>query len=131
MITLEEAARFHGHLGPFLLLGYLAGSVAVRELRPEDPRDLRARVVVPLKTPYSCIIDGVQASSGCTLGKGNIEVVDGDDFTVEFTYRGRSLKLRIREWVVKECLKLLDEVGMEGAVDWLMGLREGEVFETL
>ena len=36
----------------------------------------KAIVFSGLVTPMSCMIDGIQVSSGCTLGKGNITVED-------------------------------------------------------
>jgi hypothetical protein len=40
--------------------------------------DLAAHVHSPLEPPPSCLIDGVQLGSGCTLGKGNIRVSEHD-----------------------------------------------------
>jgi len=71
---LHAAALFHGHLGPWLALGLRAGDFAARAL-DADPFHLRARVFCPGRTPYTCFIDGVQAGSGCTMGKGNIRHV--------------------------------------------------------
>jgi len=76
MLTLDEASRFHGHLGPFLMLGFEAGSLGRRLVDAVDSRELEALVMVPLKTPFSCIIDGVQCSTGCTLGKLNIKAIN-------------------------------------------------------
>ena len=73
-LTIEEAAKFHGHLGPFLLLGYMAGTLARETLKPKDEHDLHAEVTLPLKTPYTCVVDGIQCSTRCTLGKLNIKI---------------------------------------------------------
>lgn len=88
MLSLEEAATFHGHLGPFLTIGYLAGKMASEHLKPKSIHDMKAIVNVPLKTPFSCIIDGVQCSSRCTLGKLNIEVKNSENITITFEIRG-------------------------------------------
>ena len=69
--TLAAAARFHGHLGPWLALGLRAGRYAARKLKA-NPFQLRARVFCPARTPYTCFLDGIQFGSGCTMGKGNI-----------------------------------------------------------
>lgn len=69
--VLGQAARFHGHLGPWLVLGLKAGRYARRKLGA-SPFDLRARVFCPPHTPYTCFVDGIQFSSGCTMGKGNV-----------------------------------------------------------
>ena len=78
MISDDDLARisaFHGHLGPFVVVGYRMGEVANRFLGP-DAFKKTAVALMGGKTPRSCVIDGVQLSSGCTLGKGTISVVD-------------------------------------------------------
>lgn len=70
--TLKQAERFHGHLGPWLILGLRAGRNARRRLGG-SPFELVALVECPAKPPVRCFIDGVQLGSGCTMGKGNIE----------------------------------------------------------
>jgi len=81
--TLLAAARFHGHLGPWLVLGLRAGAYARRRLGG-TPFELTARVTCPKRPPHTCFIDGIQLSSGCTMGKGNICHVVGDCCRVEF-----------------------------------------------
>lgn len=127
MLSLEEAATFHGHLGPFLTIGYLAGKIATELLKPKNIHDMRAIVNVPLKTPYSCIIDGVQCSSRCTFGKLNIVVKDSEKIAISFrTKDGRGVELQVKEDVVERCLKL----EMEEAVKWLLNLKQEEIFKT-
>jgi formylmethanofuran dehydrogenase subunit E len=89
---LTAAARFHGHLGPWLVLGLQAGAYARRKL-DASPFDLQARVFCPPSTPYTCFVDGVQFSSGCTMGKGNISHHRAKGCRVEFTRRNRPGRL--------------------------------------
>ena len=35
MISLKEAEKFHGHLGPWLVLGLLIGDAALKKLKAE------------------------------------------------------------------------------------------------
>ena len=81
---LTAAARFHGHLGPWLVLGLKAGAYARSKLAA-SPFELSARVFCPPRTPYTCFVDGIQFSSGCTMGKGNISHQRADGCRVEFT----------------------------------------------
>lgn len=85
--VLRQAARFHGHLGPWLVLGLKAGTYARRKLMA-SPFELNARVFCPAGTPYTCFVDGVQFSSGCTMGKGNISHNRALGCRVEFTRTG-------------------------------------------
>jgi formylmethanofuran dehydrogenase subunit E len=71
---IRSAVKFHGHLGPFLVLGLRMGLAAVQILRPHGFHDLSATVWSSRSPPQSCAIDGIQFSSGCTLGKGNIRI---------------------------------------------------------
>jgi len=73
--TLKEIERFHGHLGPFAVIGYKMGLVANEELG-NDPFEKEVIVYTGTTPPISCIIDGIQLSTKCTLGKGNIKAID-------------------------------------------------------
>ena len=90
--VLRQAARFHGHLGPWLVLGLKAGAYARRKLAV-SPFKLNARVFCPAGTPYTCFVDGIQFSSGCTVGKGNISHLRAAGCRVEFTRRNRPGRL--------------------------------------
>jgi formylmethanofuran dehydrogenase subunit E len=112
--SLRQATRFHGHLGPWLVLGLQAGAYARRKLGA-SPFELKARVFCPAGTPYTCFVDGVQFSSGCTMGKGNISHVRSARCRVEFACKGnpRRLRLALRPEVWKE-LHSLRCKGMAG-----------------
>ena len=66
---------FHGHLGPYAIVGYKMGLLAL-ELIEARGKKLKAVVKSGTRPPVSCMIDGIQFSTPCTLGKGNIEVLD-------------------------------------------------------
>jgi formylmethanofuran dehydrogenase subunit E len=127
-LTIDEASRFHGHLGPWLVIGYRAGQIARDRLKPSDFHDLRCIVKVPCKIPFSCSIDGVQASACCTLGKGNITIEDKEDFEFIFTNSetGETLKLRLKREVLS---KLSSFKSTDEAVSYVKALREWELFE--
>lgn len=118
-LTLEEACRLHGHRGPWLVLGYRAGLRAREVLRPESEHDLLCVAKVPRKVPYTCALDGIQAATSCTLGKGNIVVEESTTDSIEFLFRdrrsGRVLRLRLRPEVVKLIDEFLRRQGMEAA----------------
>ncbi len=72
MISLKEAVKFHGHLGPYLILGILAGNLGLKKTGANKYFGLSVKVYGANKKPKSCLIDGLQLSTGATLGKGNI-----------------------------------------------------------
>ncbi len=83
-IQLGEAVRFHGHLGPYLVLGILMGQYALRRLKAKKYFGIEVRVKGVFKKPMSCLIDGLQLSTGATFGKGNIKKLNGRDIRVIF-----------------------------------------------
>ena len=86
---LEALKRFHGHLGPYVLIGYRMGQIG----RERFPNNIWAVVFTGTKRPLSCTIDGIQYSSSCTLGKGNITVREENLVKAEFFDERRLLSI--------------------------------------
>ena len=82
--SVSDLARFHGHLGPYIVLGYRIGKYALKELGG-DPFSMTSEVYCSGVTPQSCLADGVQLGSGCTLGKGNIGLIRSDTISCIFS----------------------------------------------
>lgn len=97
MVNLPEELnllkRFHGHLGPYVVIGYRMGSMARETLDGK----LRAVSYTGSTTPLSCIIDGVQFSSSCTMGKGNITVMEVGEAKVQFLNDKYLMEIRLRD----------------------------------
>lgn len=107
MISLREAETFHGHLGPWLVLGILAGELALKKLRCKKYFGLKVRVFGANKKPESCLIDGLQLSTGATYGKGNIQKLDGSKIKLEFYNKQNRKKiiLTIKDSLAQELNK--------------------------
>lgn len=71
---IERGIKLHGHFGPYLNLGIKMGLLALELLEVKGYFDLSTEVELEYRTPMSCLIDGLQISTGCTMGKGNIKV---------------------------------------------------------
>lgn len=71
----DDAKKLHSHFGPFLAYGLRVGLIGLRELgkRKGDP-NLRVSVSLPYKTPISCILDGIQVSTSCTIGNKRLKI---------------------------------------------------------
>jgi len=91
---LDALRAFHGHLGVYVTLGLRMGEIGRRRLG--SYKGLRAAVSSRLEPPMLCVVDGVQFSSGCTMGKGNIRVVSGENPEVVFTKEGRTVRVVLR-----------------------------------
>jgi len=94
---LKRLADFHGHLGPYVLLGYRMGKIA----RSYFPGKFFATFFTGTEPPVSCLIDGVQFSSRCTLGKGNLGVKEGGRPVVRFYDGLRSMEISPLDTVQK------------------------------
>ncbi|MBW1698614.1 MAG: formylmethanofuran dehydrogenase [Deltaproteobacteria bacterium] len=73
---LEEAFKFHGHICWASAAGTRAGLAALRTLgvkRAGASGDLHCILEIGENHGAQCFADGVQYSTGCTLGKWNIE----------------------------------------------------------
>src|SRR6056297_2465394 len=71
---IDRGIKLHGHAGPYLNLGIKMGLLALDTLDVKGYFDLSTEVQLEYKTPMSCLVDGLQISTGCTMGKGNIKV---------------------------------------------------------
>jgi formylmethanofuran dehydrogenase subunit E len=96
---LVDAARFHTHLGPFLVVGLRMGRVVTRELG-DEPFTIRIRVHTGRVPPYSCMVDGLQVSTPCTVGNGGIDVTDQRTMTIEAKKGETTLIVALREDVM-------------------------------
>ena len=128
--TLRRISEFHGHLGPFVVVGYRMGEVANR-LLGADAFAKTAVVLTGGKPPRSCTIDGIQLSSGCTIGKGTIGVVDQGEVASIFLSKtsGRQVRISLKAERLEEITSTPSE-SMEGLARRLFSLTDEELFEV-
>ena len=90
----------HGHLGIYSTLGAKMG-LRARELFGNPGHDHPLSVVshAGLRPPVSCLNDGLQISTGATLGHGLIRIAEVDIPCPEatFTCEGKTLTLSLKE----------------------------------
>lgn len=98
---LQKAIEFHGHLGPYLVLGLRAGLYA-NQILGKQPMKTEAFIKTRTSPPQSCFADGVQFSTGCTFGKRNISLTEGEGLQVIFEKNDQKLILKLREEVIEE-----------------------------
>lgn len=94
--TLKEAVKFHGHLGPYLVLGLKAGELALKKINCKQYFGLEVKVWGATEKPKSCIIDGLQLSTGATYGKGNINKFSNSMIKVEISNRLNKKKVVLK-----------------------------------
>ncbi len=107
-IKLSEAIKFHGHLGPYLVIGILAGEHAIKKLKAKKYFGMQVKVWGATKKPKSCLIDGLQLSTGATYGKGNIEKFNARNIHIEIIENKKGRKISID--LTKDLLNSLEMV---------------------
>ncbi|MBN2395984.1 MAG: formylmethanofuran dehydrogenase [Candidatus Atribacteria bacterium] len=118
----------HGHAGPYLNLGIKMGLMALEILDAKGYFDLVTKVELKYHTPFSCLIDGLQISTGCTLGKGNIQVKDNPDIMrASFRSGNRNLLITLKP----EIIKLLDfqKTSCEELGEQIMSMKNETLFD--
>lgn len=125
MSILKRAAEFHGHLGPYLVLGLKMGVLAKNTLNA-DPFEIRAEIHTEKITPRSCILDGIQFTSGCTLGKGNIDVMESDEIFGVFYKDNSKIVIKVKKEILEKIEKVSD---MEEYARILFEKKDEELFE--
>ncbi|MDI6887167.1 MAG: formylmethanofuran dehydrogenase subunit E family protein [Candidatus Thermoplasmatota archaeon] len=108
---LKNLKEFHGHLGPYVVVGFKMGVLACEQLG--KGKGLHCAVKTGLVKPLSCIIDGIQYSSSCTLGKGNIKVEDERKAEAEFIKDIKKIKIKLK-------------VDVKGEIDRKIGMVKDE-----
>jgi formylmethanofuran dehydrogenase subunit E len=72
--TLETLTEHHGHLGGFDVLGFKAGQWIMHTLGARPYFGLAIVVWCPPQPPPSCLLDGLQLATGCSVAKGNLSL---------------------------------------------------------
>jgi len=129
----EDLLRtFHGHLGPYVVIGYRMGRMALDRLGSAGHFGISADVHTPLDPPCSCLIDGVQIGSGCTLGKRNIEVHEAPEpaWAVFSDDRGGKVTIRLRDEIPALVSDLVDGEGVEAAGHAFYEMQPESLFAT-
>jgi formylmethanofuran dehydrogenase subunit E len=87
--TIEFARKLHGHVGPYLVIGLKMGVVAKKALNISDTEctHLTAEAAVPLHPPFSCLLDGIQVSTTCTIGNQRLKIKNSK--TIQATFRSQ------------------------------------------
>jgi formylmethanofuran dehydrogenase subunit E len=95
---LQFAADLHGHFGPFLALGVRMGLLGLQELGlKKGKKELHATVMLTYVTPISCILDGIQTSTQCTVGNGRLLWRNSGDIGAIFQLRDSTHRVEV--WI--------------------------------
>ncbi len=89
--------EIHGHLGIYSIIGAKMGLKA-KEILGAGTDQLRVISYASQDPPLSCMNDGLQASTGATLGMGTIRIDPGDDPAPRalFSLGNRTIELQLK-----------------------------------
>lgn len=124
----KQVTEFHGHLGPFLVLGVKAGLLA-NSILGKDCFKTTATVMTDPSPPSSCFVDGVQFTTGCTMGKRNIRLKKGKDLAVLFHKEDKRLGLKLKKEVLDSIRIISSEKESRKASLNLLNKPASELFE--
>lgn len=124
---IDNAARLHGHLGPFLVIGVRMGKLARRILKHSENDNIKFQVTikVPQSIPFTCTIDGIQSTTHCTVGNRRLEIEKSDkeilgDF--EVANSNQKLRIHVKPEIIEDLMAQLtkgignEEVAAQAAV---------------
>jgi formylmethanofuran dehydrogenase subunit E len=116
---LKVAKVFHGHICPYLALGIRVSTIAMKELgvnRAGFNESVDEEILAIVET-NSCFTDGVQVTTGCTLGNNSLIYVDLGKTALTLVKRGSWEGVRIyidadrlRKYYNPEALELFEKV---------------------
>ncbi|MEM3616505.1 MAG: formylmethanofuran dehydrogenase subunit E family protein [Candidatus Bathyarchaeia archaeon] len=136
-LTLEirNAENLHGHLGPFLVIGVKMARLAKKTLNVDRDKqwDLQVMAELPLTAPFSCVLDGIQATTQCTVGNRKLEVKNSNEGMVaifKLKSQNKALKIHVNKQMV-EMLKqqLLKGVSNEELAWKIANTPENQLFK--
>jgi len=80
-----QIEHMHGHVGPWNVLGWRIGQAALREFDTKwGCHELDIICYVPVRTPYSCMADGLAVGTGNSIGRLNLRLAEV--FSLEFIH---------------------------------------------
>ena len=131
---IKKAADLHGHLGPFLVVGVRMGSLAKRILNANASECSKFRVSarLPLSTPFSCVIDGIQATTQCTVGNQKLKVENMQaQIIMHFEQQDsdKALKIRVNPEIVSELKTKYSKGASNEELAWEIAyMKESQLF---
>jgi formylmethanofuran dehydrogenase subunit E len=72
-----EIQRYHGHVGPWNVLGWRIGQAALREFKSQwGQHELDVVCYVPPQTPFTCLVDGLSVGTGNSQGRLDLRLAE-------------------------------------------------------
>lgn len=117
-----QTFELHRHIGIYALVGTKMG-IRAMEYFGAGIDELSVVSHTGLRPPVSCMNDGIQVSTGATLGHGLIRVLkEKMEPAAEFTYMGQSIRISLkpqyRDIIAAEFGELVKTYGLQSDAYW-------------
>lgn len=128
--TVVLTSEFHTHLGIYAIVGAKMG-LRARDHFGAGLDELTVRSFAGSTPPISCLNDGLQASTGATLGHGTISVVSNSTPRPRayFSHKGATICLELKDayWrqVKNDISGIIDQHGLASEAYWASVRRLG------
>jgi formylmethanofuran dehydrogenase subunit E len=131
--AIEYARKLHGHVGPYLIIGLKMGNAAKEALNIPDAEftHLIADINVPLHPPYSCLLDGIQVSTTCTVGNQRLQFKNSQTIQAIFLNEkdSKTVKITLTEQFIEQLEQKRKQDKLDEAFAWqLVELSGKELF---
>jgi pyrimidine-specific ribonucleoside hydrolase len=122
-VSAVNTFELHRHIGIYALIGAKMG-VRAMEYFGAGIDELNVVSLAGYGPPVSCMNDGIQVSTGATLGHGLIKVMeDNPQPSAKFTYLGKTIQLSLRpayrSMIANEIKELVRAHGLESDQYWI------------
>jgi len=131
---IEYARRLHGHVGPYVVIGLRMGAAAKKalDIDYEESTLLTAEVFVPLHPPFSCLLDGVQVSTTCTVGNQRLHFKNAKTIQAIFSSQkdAKTVKITLSTLFREQLERKKKQDNLDEAFAWeLAELPENQLFD--
>lgn len=134
VLKIRNAEKLHGHLGPFLVIGVRMGILAKRILNANagESNKLRVTAKLPLLTPFSCIVDGIQATTQCTVGNQKLRIENSQAQIIvcfELQNSDKALKAHVNPKIIDELKNRYSKGASNEELAWeIASIPESQLF---
>ncbi|MDB4931406.1 MAG: hypothetical protein JWM10_3890 [Myxococcaceae bacterium] len=134
-LAVARVTAVHGGAGPFVVAGYRMGERALATLSlPRGSFDVEVEHTSPAEVQYSCIADGVAASTGASVGRLSLRMIVATDRATRTRVldrrSGRAVVLRLTDAFLAR-FRDVPMPGLGAAGRAVLGLRDDEIFEVV
>ncbi|MEM2250023.1 MAG: formylmethanofuran dehydrogenase subunit E family protein [Candidatus Bathyarchaeia archaeon] len=135
-LEIKDAENLHGHLGPFLVIGVKMARLAKKTLNVDRDKlwDMQVVARLPLITPFSCILDGIQTATQCTVGNRKLEARNSDrDIVAIFRIKSqnKALKIHVNKQVLETLIEQLSKRVPNEELAWkIAAMPESQLFKV-